>query len=64
MNVEDLEFERNFDKAKVQELRSITASSDDEEDLRELFQQKAVLCAELETRLKMSKKSGTGVRRR
>lgn len=54
--VEDLEFERNFNSAKVQELKSVRGSSDDEEDLRTLLQEKAELCAELETKLKMAER--------
>jgi chromosome segregation ATPase len=57
-SLEDLEYERNFNNAKVMELTQMNSSliQSDEEDLHRLLADKAVQCADLATKLTKAEK--------
>jgi chromosome segregation ATPase len=60
-NMEDLEYESNFNNAKVQELTLVNTSmmQSDDDELHGILRDKAVQCAELETKLAKAEKDAT-----
>lgn len=56
--LEDLEYERNFNDAKLMELRLVNTvmMQSDEEELHRILADKAIQCAELETKLARAQK--------
>lgn len=65
-SLEDLEYERNFNDAKVMELTQMNSSlmQSDEEDLHRLLADKAVQCADLATKLTKAEKESADRQKR